>query len=51
MRFETPGGINLEEIFSRAQRPSRQDVRYEITISKEQAAQGLERDLVRKGKN
>ena len=35
MRFETPGGINLEEIFGRAQRPSRQDVRYEITISKE----------------
>lgn len=41
MRFETPGGINLEGIFSRAQRPSRQDVRYEITISKEHAAQGL----------
>ena len=50
MRFETPRGINLEEIFGRAQRPSRQDVRYEITISKEQAAQGFEKDLVRKGK-
>lgn len=50
MRFETPGGINLEEIFGQAQRPQRKDVRYEITISGEQAAQGLEKDLVRKGK-
>jgi len=50
MRFETPGGINLEEIFGRTQRPPRQDVRYEITITKEQAAQGLEKDLTRKRK-
>jgi len=50
IRFETPGGINLEEIFGRAQRPPRQEVRYEITISREQAAQGLEKDLSRKGK-
>ena len=48
--FETPGGINLEEIFGQAQRPQRQDARYEITITKEQAAQGLEKNLVRKGK-
>ena len=50
IRFETPGGINLEEIFGRAQRRPRQEVRYEITISREQAAQGLEKDLSRKGK-
>jgi len=50
IRFETPGGINLEKIFGRAQRPPRQEVRYEITISREQAAQGLEKDLSRKGK-
>ena len=50
MRFASPGGINLEEIFRRAQRPQRKDVRYEVTISGEQASQGLEKDLVRKGK-
>ena len=50
MRFETPGWSNLEEIFGRKQRPRRQDVRYEITITGEQASQGLEKDLVRKGK-
>lgn len=50
IRFEAPGGIDLEEIFGRPQRPVRQDVRYEITISGEQAAKGLEKDLVRKGK-
>ena len=50
MRFEFPGGVNLEEIFSQTQRPLRQDVRYEITITKEQAAHGLEKDLSRRGK-
>lgn len=50
MRFEMPGGINLEEIFGQAQRPQRKDVRYEITISGEQAAQGVEKGLVREGK-
>jgi len=53
IRFEAPGGINLEEIFGQAQyppRPPRQQVSYEITISKEQAAKGSEKDLVRKGK-
>jgi curved DNA-binding protein len=49
-RFDTPGGINLEEIFRQAQPSPPQDVRYEITINKEQAARGLEKDLVRKGK-
>jgi curved DNA-binding protein len=50
MRFETPRGINLEEIFGQAQHPPRQDVRYEITITTEQAARGMEKDLIRKGK-
>jgi len=50
VRFETPGGINLEKIFGRAQRPPRQDVRYEITITREQAVRGVEKDLVRRGK-
>ena len=49
-KFKTSGGINLEEIFGQAQRPPRQDVRYEITITKEQAAQGLEKDLTRRNK-
>ena len=49
VRFEYPQGINLEEIFGQAQ-PPHQDVRYEITITKEQAAQGLEKDLTRRGK-
>jgi DnaJ-class molecular chaperone len=47
MRFEMPGGIKLEEIFGQAQRPQRNDVRYEITISGEQAAKGVEKGLVR----
>ncbi len=50
VRFEAPGGINLEEIFGGAQRPLSRDVRYEIAITREQAARGLEKDLVRKGK-
>jgi DnaJ-class molecular chaperone len=50
MRFGTPGGINLGEIFGKAQRPPVQDVRYEVTVTGEQAARGLEKDLVRRGK-
>ena len=50
VRFGSRRGINLEEIFAQAQRPQRQDVRYEIAITKEQAAQGLEKDLVRRNK-
>jgi curved DNA-binding protein len=48
--FGGPRGINLEEIFGKAQRPSPQDVRYEITVTGEQAVRGLEKDLIRKGK-
>jgi curved DNA-binding protein len=50
VRFGARGGINLEEIFGRAKPPPAQEVRYEITISRDQAARGLEKDLVRKGK-
>jgi DnaJ-class molecular chaperone len=45
-----PRRINLEELFGQVRRPSRQGVRYEITITKEQAAKGVEKDLTRKGK-
>ena len=51
IRFEAPGGINLKDIFGQTYRPpSSHNIRYEITITREQAAQGLEKDLVRKGK-
>ncbi|MBA7629380.1 Chaperone protein DnaJ [subsurface metagenome] len=48
--YETPRRLNLDEILRQAQRPQRQDVRYEITITKSQAARGLEKELVRRGK-
>jgi thioredoxin 1 len=50
MRFETHQGINLEEVFNKTQRSRSRNTRYEITISKEDATQGLEKDLVRNGK-
>jgi len=50
MRSETPRGINLDDIFSRAQPSQRQDAHYEITITTDQATQGIEKDLTRKGK-
>lgn len=50
MRFETPGGINLGEIFVRTQRSPRENIYYEITISSVQAARGVEKDLARGGK-
>ncbi len=46
-------GVRLEEVFSQRRRPRRpqlQQVRYEITITKEQATKGLEKDLVRNDK-
>ena len=42
--------MNLDEMFSQFQRPQRQNIRYEVTINKGQAAHGLEKDLQRKGK-
>ena len=46
----SPGRVNLEEIFGSARRTTQQEVRYEITVTGEQAARGLEKDLVRRGK-
>jgi len=48
--FEVPRGSSLEEIFGQAQRPRGRNVNYQITIKKEQAARGLEKDLKRRGK-
>jgi len=48
-----PRGVRLEEVFSQRRRPRRpqlQQVRYEITITKEQATKGLEKDLARNDK-
>jgi DnaJ-class molecular chaperone len=49
IRFDAPGGINLEDIFGRAQSP-RPEVRYEIAITPAQAAMGTEKELARRGK-
>lgn len=49
VRFGGPGKINLEELFTQAQAPL-QDARYEIVLTQEQAARGLEKDLVRRNK-
>jgi curved DNA-binding protein len=40
----------LDELLRRAQQPKKQHIKYEIIITKEQAKQGMEKDLVRKGK-
>ncbi len=52
VRFEAwPGQeINLDEIFGQAQRPQRQDVRYELTITQEEALRGIKKILSRRGK-
>ncbi len=49
-RFETKGGINLKDLFGHKQQSTQKDVRYEITITRDQAARGLEKDLTRRGK-
>ena len=48
--FGGGGGIDLGKIFGRARRSPPPEVRYEITITAEQATRGMEKDLVRKGK-
>ena len=50
--FRNTSGVNLDEILRQAQAQQQgvQDIRYEITISKEQALKGMEKDLVRRGK-
>ena len=52
VRFEAPGGINLEDLFGQPKPPPkrRPEVKYEIVITGEQAAQGMEKDLTRRGK-
>ena len=51
VEFNVPPGSSIDEIFGRPpQRSPRQNINYEITITKEQAAKGLEKDLKRKGK-
>jgi curved DNA-binding protein len=55
IRFEAwPGQeINLEDIFTQAQKqqPRRQDVRYELSITGEEASKGTKKVLKRKGKS
>ena len=50
--FSTPDDENLEEAYytQQPQRPTSQSVNYEITIAREQAAKGMEKDLTRNGK-
>ena len=49
-RFETQGGIDLEDLFEQEQSSKVSNVNYEIVLSKEQAFKGMEKELVRKGK-
>jgi curved DNA-binding protein len=44
------GGINLDELFRQAQKTQRQDVRYELAITPEEATHGANKILTRKGK-
>jgi curved DNA-binding protein len=50
--FTTPEDENLEETYytQQPQRQASQSVNYEITITREQAAKGMEKDLTRNGK-
>jgi len=49
-RFETQGGIDLEDLFEQKQSSKVASVNYEIVLSKEQAFKGMEKELVRNGK-
>ena len=42
--------INLDDLFRQAQGAQRQDARYELTITQEEAKQGTKKILTRKGK-
>jgi curved DNA-binding protein len=50
--FTTPEDESMEEPYysQQAQRPASQDVNYEITITREQASRGMEKDLTRNGR-
>jgi hypothetical protein len=52
VRFEAwPGQeINLDEIFGQARRPRKVHYDYELTISQEEASQGVKKILKRRGK-
>jgi len=52
VRFEAwPGQeINMEEIFGQAEKPRRQNIRYELTITAQEALRGTKKALTRKGK-
>jgi DnaJ-class molecular chaperone len=50
MRFETQGSFNLEDLFQQAQPRPYNSVKYEITLTNEQATEGIDKDLIRKGK-
>jgi DnaJ-class molecular chaperone len=49
-RTKFGGKINLDEIFGKMAPQQAQPVRYEISITGEHAARGIEKDLTRKGK-
>jgi curved DNA-binding protein len=42
--------INLDQLFRQAKRTQRKDARYELTITQEEATQGVKKLLTRKGK-
>ena len=48
--FEVPRGSNIEEVFTQAQGRPRRNVSYEITIKKDQADRGMQKELSRRGK-
>lgn len=48
--FQQAFGINLEDLFRQNQEPEQQSVLYQITITKDQATRGIEKELVRSGK-
>jgi curved DNA-binding protein len=50
IEFTVPPGSTIEEIFARPPRAPRRPVTYEITITRDQAARGVEKDLKRRGK-
>jgi len=51
-KFEARPGqeINLDELFGQARKPRRQSIRYELTITQNEALQGTKKLLTRKGK-
>ena len=49
-RYETPGGIDFEDLFEQIINPKVSSVNYEIVLSKEQASKGMEKELARNGK-